>query len=86
MKKEMDRNEVLSLFKSSFNKEYFEISTLKKTLYKEKLYGYNELLKYKSSNKIFLGSIVDVKNDGKISLLVNDKIKDFEFGSLELLI
>jgi len=84
--KKMDRSEILSLFKSSFNKEYSEINTAKKISYKEKLYGYNELLNYKSLNKRFLGKIVDVKDDGKISLMVNDKIKDFEFGSIELLI
>jgi BirA family biotin operon repressor/biotin-[acetyl-CoA-carboxylase] ligase len=84
--KKMDRSEILSLFKSSFKKEYFKINTAKKISYKEKLYGYNELLNYKSLNKRFLGKIVDVKDDGKISLMVNDKIKDFEFGSIELLI
>ena len=84
--KKMDRSEILSLFKSSFNKEYSEINTAKKISYKEKLYGYNELLNYKFLNKRFLGKIVDVKDDGRISLMINDKIKDFEFGSIELLI
>ncbi len=84
--KKMNKNEVLNLFKSNFNKEYSEINKLKKISYKEKLYGYNELLNFKSSHKRFSGKIIDVKDDGKISLMVNDKIKNFEFGNLELLI
>ena len=82
----MDKKEVLSLFKSYFKKEYHEIDNLKKESYKEKLLGYNESLDYRSGDNMFNGKIVDVREDGKVSLMVNDKIKHFDFGTIELLL
>ncbi len=84
--KKMDKKEVLSLFKSYFKKEYHEIDNLKRESYKEKLLGYNESLDYRSGDNMFNGKIVDVREDGKVSLMVNDKIKHFDFGTIELLL
>ncbi len=84
--KKINRKEVLGIFKSYFSKEYNQIGSLNKELYKEKLFGYNETLNYKSIDNSFKGKIVDVRDDGRISLIINEKIKHFEFGSLELLL
>ena len=84
--KKTNRKEVLSLFKSYFSKEYNEMDSLNKESYKKKLLGFNKILHYRSKENRFSGKIIDVKNDGKISLMINYKIKHFDFGSLELLL
>ena len=62
------------------------MGSLNKESYKKKLLGFNEILNYKSEENRFSGKIIDVRDDGKISLMINDKIKHFDFGSLELLL
>ena len=80
------RKDVLDLFKSYFSRQYNEMGSLNKESYKKKLLGFNEILNYKSEENRFSGKIIDVRDDGKISLMINDKIKHFDFGSLELLL
>ena len=84
--KKTNRKEVLNLFKSYFSREYNEMGSLNKEAYKKKLLGFNEISDYRSEENRFSGKIIDVRDDGKISLMINDKIKHFDFGSLELLL
>lgn len=84
--KKTSRKEVLDLFKSYFSREYNKMGSLNKESYKKKLLGFNEILNYRSEENRYSGKIIDVRDDGKISLMINDKIKHFDFGSLELLL
>ena len=83
--KKTSRKEVLDLFKTYFSREYNKMGSLNKESYKKKLLGFNEILNYKSEENRFSGKIIDVRDDGKISLMIIDKIKHFDFGSIELL-
>ena len=84
--KKTSRKKVLDLFKSYFSREYNKMGSLNKESYKKKLLGFNEILNYRSEENRYSGKIIDVRDDGKISLMINDKIKHFDFGSLELLL
>ena len=84
--KKTSRKKVLDLFKSYFSREYNKMGSLNKESYKKKLLGFNEILNYRSEENTYSGKIIDVRDDGKISLMINDKIKHFDFGSLELLL
>lgn len=58
----------------------FEIPTenIIQNMYLKHLFQYNEIARYKIDNQIIEAKIVEIKNDGKIGLLIDNSIKYFE--------
>ena len=85
--KEIDKDLILESLLKNIRKEYGKIKNINSynfSSYKKLLFGYKKKLNFISDRQPFKGEIIDVKKNGKLVLLIDNKILNFEYGSISL--
>ncbi|MEC7895147.1 MAG: biotin--[acetyl-CoA-carboxylase] ligase [Bacteroidota bacterium] len=81
-------DQILKIFKSTFNKEYLKLNSNKIheefDFYKKNLIGYQVEKKYEYNSDIIKGKIIDILSDGILVIQTKNSIMKLNFGDIRL--
>ena len=81
-------NQILKIFKSTFNKEYLKLNSNKIheefDFYKKNLIGYQVEKKYEYNSDVIKGKIIDILSDGILVIQTKNSIMKLNFGDIRL--
>ena len=81
-------DQILKIFKSTFNKEYLKLNSNKIheefDFYKKNLIGYQVEKKYEYNSDVIKGKIIDILSDGILVIQTKNSIMKLNFGDIRL--
>jgi len=81
-------DQILKIFKSTFNKEYLKLNSNKIheefDFYKKNLIGYQVEKKYEYNSDLIKGKIIDILSDGILVIQTKNSIMKLNFGDIRL--
>lgn len=81
-------DQILKIFKSTFNKEYLKLNSNKIheefDFYKKNLIGYQIEKKYEYNSDVIKGKIIDILSDGILVIQTKNSIMKLNFGDIRL--
>ena len=81
-------DQILKIFKSTFNKEYLKLNSNKIheefDFYKKNLIGYQVEKKYEYNSDVIKGKIIDILSDGVLVIQTKNSIMKLNFGDIRL--